>query len=150
MIKTSKKKRKQTEAWRLKRQETEKGAQLLREKYQIASEIVRVDSISNGTESTTLIVVRGQLGTAAISHQEDTPLYSTEIEVTNELTLSKTTGTYQSTPGLFNIQTNDTIIGASSGVVARITSTSAYQDPTTNEFIEQVNISSGSSFFSKV
>ena len=117
------------------------------ENYQIASEIVRVDSISNGTESTTLIIVRGQLGTAAISHQEDTPLYSTEIEVTDELTLSKTTGTYQSTPGLFDIQTGDTIIGASSGVVALITSTSAYQDPATNEFIEQVNISSGSSFF---
>ena len=117
------------------------------ENYQVASEILRVDSISNGTESTTLIVTRGQLGTQAISHQEDTPVYSTEIAVTNELTLSKTTGTYQSTPGLFNIQTNDTIIGASSGVVARVTSTSAYQDPTTNEFIEQVNISSGSSFF---
>ena len=96
---------------------------------------------------TVLVVTRGQLGTTTISHQEDTPLYSTEIEVTNALTLSKTTGTYQSTPGLFNIQTDDTIIGAQSGVVARVTSTSAYQDPETLEFIEQVNISSGSSFF---
>ena len=63
------------------------------------------------------------------------------------MTLSKTTGTYQSTPGLFDIQLDDVIIGASSGVVARITSTSAYQDPVTQEFIPQVNISSGSSFF---
>ena len=117
------------------------------ENYQIASEIFRVDSVTNGTDSTVLVVTRGQLGTTTISHQEDTPLYSTEIEVTNALTLSKTTGTYQSTPGLFNIQTDDTIIGAQSGVVARVTSTSAYQDPETLEFIEQVNISSGSSFF---
>ena len=35
----------------------------------------------------------------------------------------------------------------SSGVVARITSTAVYQDPTTNESIGQVNISPGSSFF---
>jgi|SaaInlV_120m_DNA_3_1039746.scaffolds.fasta_scaffold00199_3 hypothetical protein len=123
------------------------GTFTIGENYQIASEIFRVDSISNGTESTILVVTRGQLGTTTISHQEDTPLYSTEIEVTNALTLSKTTGTYQSTPGLFNIQTDDTIIGARSGVVARITQTSAYQDPVTLEFIEQVNISSGSSFF---
>ncbi len=115
--------------------------------YQIASEIVTVTSVTNGSDSTTIVVTRGQLGTAATSHQEDTPMYSTDIEVTNDLTLSKTAGTYQSTPGLFNIQLNDVIIGAQSGVVARITSTSAYQDPITQEFIEQVNISSGSSFF---
>ena len=42
---------------------------------------------------------------------------------------------------------NDVIIGANSGVVASVASTSAYQDPTTNEFIGQVNISPGSSFF---
>ncbi|NHK40154.1 hypothetical protein, partial [Thermus thermophilus] len=71
----------------------------------------------------------------------------TDISVTNELALSKTVGTYQSKPGLFDIQLDDVIIGSQSGVVARITSTSAYQDPTTNEFIEQVNISDGSSFF---
>ena len=63
------------------------------------------------------------------------------------LTLSKTTGTYQSTPGLFDIQLNDVIIGAQSGVVATVTQTSTYQDPTTQEFIGQVNISEGSSFF---
>ena len=115
--------------------------------YQIASEIVTITSVTNGSDSTTIVVTRGQVGTAATSHQEDTPMYSTDIEVTNALTLSKTAGTYQSTPGLFNIQLNDVIIGAQSGVVARITSTSAYQDPITQEFIEQVNISSGSSFF---
>ena len=117
------------------------------ENYQIRSEIVNVTGVTNGSESTTLTVSRAQSGTAAISHQENSPLYSTAIEVTNNLTLSKTTGTYQSTPGLFDIQLDDVIIGASSGVVARITSTSAYQDPVTNEFIPQVNISSGSSFF---
>ncbi|AOO18150.1 structural protein [Cyanophage S-RIM12_Sn_07_0910] len=115
--------------------------------YQLGAEIVTVSAITVGPNSTTLTVTRGQLGTTATSHQEDLPLYGTDISVTNELALSKTVGTYQSKPGLFDIQLDDVIIGSQSGVVARITSTSAYQDPTTNEFIEQVNISDGSSFF---
>ena len=115
--------------------------------YQIGSEIMRVDAVSDGSESSTITVVRAQNGTAAASQQEDAPVYGTAIEVTDALTLSKTAGTYQSTPGLFDIQLDDVIIGAQSGVVARVTSTAAYQDPTTNEFIGQVNISEGSSFF---
>ena len=119
----------------------------INDNYQLGSEIFTVTAVNNGSESTTLTVTRGVLGTTALSHTEDTPLYSTQIEITNNLILSKTTGTYQSTPGLFDIQLNDYIIGAKSGVVAQVTSTSAYQDPVTNEFIEQVNISEGSSFF---
>ena len=115
--------------------------------YQFGSEIFRVDSITQNSESTTLGVTRAQNGTAAGSQQEDVPVYGTDIQVTGNLTLSKTAGTYQSTPGLFDIQLNDYIIGASSGVVSQITATSAYQDPATQEFISQVNISEGSSFF---
>ena len=115
--------------------------------YQFGSEIFRVDSITDGAESTTLGVTRAQLGTAADAQLENTPLYGTDITITNALILSKTTGTYQSTPGLFDIQLNDVIIAAKSGVVATIASTSPYQDPVTNEFISQVNISEGSSFF---
>ena len=115
--------------------------------YQLGSEIFRVDTVTTGSESTTLTVTRGQNGTQAVSHQEDAPSYGTDISITNDLTLSKIAGTYQSTPGLFDIQLNDVIIGAQSGVVASITQTSTYQDPTTQEFIGQVNISEGSSFF---
>jgi len=115
--------------------------------YQLGSEIFRVDSVTIGTESTTLSVTRGQNGTQAVAHQEDSPVYGTDISVTNELTLSKVAGTYQSTPGLFDIQLNDVIVGAQSGVVASVTATATYQDPTTQEFIGQVNISEGSSFF---
>ena len=115
--------------------------------YQFGSEIFLLNSITQGSESTTLGVTRAQSGTAAVSQQEDIPLYGTQISVNNQLTLSKTTGTYQSTPGLYDIQLNEVIIGSQSGVVARITATSAYQDPVTQEFISQVNISEGSSFF---
>ena len=115
--------------------------------YQVESEIFLVNTIVQNNDSTTLGVTRAQNGTAAVSHQEYNPIYGTDITVTNTLTLSKTAGTYQSTPGLFDIELNDYIIGAQSGVVAQITATSTYQDPTTNEFIGQVNISEGSSFF---
>ena len=115
--------------------------------YQLGSEIFRVDSVTQNNDSTTLVITRGQNGTTPVSHQEDAPSYSTDISITNALTLSKIAGTYQSTPGLFDIQLNDVIIGAQSGVVARVTQTSTYQDPTTQEFIGQVNISEGSSFF---
>ncbi|AOO02099.1 hypothetical protein Np151112_088 [Synechococcus phage S-RIM2] len=115
--------------------------------YQLGAEIITLQGVTVGTDSTVLNVQRGQLSTTAISHQEDQPLYGTDLEITDKLALSKTVGTYQSKPGLFDIQLDDVIIGASSGVVARVTATSAYQDPVTNEFIEQVNISEGSSFF---
>ena len=115
--------------------------------YQVESEIFLVNTVTQNNNSTVLGVTRAQNGTAAVSHQEYNPVYSTDIIVTNTLTLSKTAGTYQSTPGLFDIELNDYIIGAQSGVVAQITATSTYQDPTTNEFIGQVNISEGSSFF---
>ena len=109
--------------------------------YQFGSEIFLLNSITQGSESTTLGVTRAQSGTTAVSQQEDIPLYGTQISVNDQLTLSKTTGTYQSTPGLYDIQLNEVIIGAQSGVVARITATSTFQDPVTQEFISQVIIS---------
>jgi len=123
------------------------GTFVATQNYQFGSEIFLVNSITDNADSTTLGVSRGQVGTQAVAQQENTPVYSTVIAVTNALTLSKTAGTYKSTPGLFDIQLNDIIIGSNSGVVASVASTSAYQDPTTNEFIGQVNISPGSSFF---
>jgi hypothetical protein len=123
------------------------GVFVVNEFYQIGSEIIKVLSITNNSDSTTLGVLRGQQGTQSSAKTQETPIYGTQIEVTGDLTLSKTAGTYQSTPGLFDIQLNDVVIGAASGVVARVTATSIFQDPITLEFISQINISEGSSFF---
>ena len=120
---------------------------VVNENYQVGAEIVTVTGITQNADSTTLDVTRAQQGTSASSQIAGSPLYGTQIEITDTLILSKTTGTYQSDPGLFDIQLDDVIIGLQSGVVARITATSAYQDPATQEFISQVNISDGSSFF---
>ncbi|AMO42876.1 virion structural protein [Cyanophage S-RIM50] len=119
----------------------------LNENYQVGSEIIEVTGITVNPNSTTLTVLRGQLGTSVSGIQQDTPFYGTDITITNDLTLSKTTGTYQSTPGLYDIILDDVIVAAQSGVVARITSTTPYRDPTTNAVVEQVEISEGSSFF---
>ena len=87
--------------------------------------------VTNGAQSTTLTATRGQDGTTATQQLEDSPIYGTEINITDSLILSKTTGTYQSTPGLYDIQLNDVIIAAGSGVVARITSTAVYTEDLT-------------------
>ncbi|AIX17954.1 structural protein [Synechococcus phage ACG-2014b] len=123
------------------------GVFVVDKNYQIGSEIIKVTGITQNSESTTLTVVRGQLGTSSGGIQQSTPLYGTDITITNDLTLSKTVGTYQSKPGLYDILLDEVIIGAKSRVVARITSTTPYVDPATNAVVEQVEISEGSSFF---
>ena len=116
-------------------------------RYQAGSEIFEVINIVDNSNSSTITVLRGQLGTTAVAHLQSTPIYGTEIQITNDLILSKTTGTYQSTPGLYNIQLNDVIIAEKSGVVAKIISTTPYRDPVTNEVVSEVVISQGSTFF---
>ena len=84
--------------------------------YQVDSERVLVATITGNT----LTVTRGADGTTAVGHQTNSVLYGTEIEVGNTLVLSKTAGTYQSTPGLFDIVIGDIIIGDDSGIVATV------------------------------
>jgi hypothetical protein len=67
--------------------------------------------------------------------------------VTNSIVISKSSGTYDSPSGLLKIELNNFIISAKSGVVAKVTSISPYQDPETGEFISSINISDPSSFF---
>ena len=128
-------------------QPVEPGTFVAGVRYQFGSEIFEVTAVEQLSDSTRLTVLRGQLGTAPAQQQESSPIYGTNISVTNELTLSKTTGTYQSTPGLFNIQQYDIIVGRSSGVVAFVTRAFNYVDEVTNTVIPQVVISEGSTFF---
>lgn len=105
------------------------GTFVVGDKYQIGSEILQIISIEQLSASTRLTASRAQLGTAAVSHETEKPIYSTEIEVNDKLVISKTTGTYQSKPGLFNIQLNDIIVGSKSKVISLITLTDNYKDP---------------------
>ncbi len=114
--------------------------------YQVDSERMVISSINGNT----VVVQRAADGTTAVGHQTNSVLYGTEIEVGNTLVLSKTAGTYQSTPGLFDIQITDIIIGDNSGIVATVVGIQSYRDPVTNEANNQVIISEGSSFFGLV
>lgn len=67
--------------------------------------------------------------------------------VTNTILISKTSGTYKDPAGLLSLELNDYIVGAGSGVVARVTGLSPYRDPTTGEFLSSISISDPSSFF---
>lgn len=114
--------------------------------YRLGAEIFEVTNIVDNLDSTTLTVIRARLNTVATAQLANVPLYSTEITLSDTIVLSKTVGTYQSTPGLYDIQSGDVIVAAGSGVVARITSTAIYQNPTDNETIGDIVISEGSSF----
>lgn len=123
------------------------GTFIENEYYQFGSEIFQITAITELESSTRLTVVRAQLGTTPSQQQDGTPIYGTQVNVTNTLTLSKTTGTYQSTPGLFDIQQYDVIVGLKSGVAVFVTRAFNYTDPVTSSVIPQVIISEGSTFF---
>jgi hypothetical protein len=66
---------------------------------------------------------------------------------TNTITISKTSGTYDSPSGLLSININDFITSAKTGIVARVIGVSPYIDPTTNAPVSSIAISDPSSFF---
>jgi len=111
--------------------------------YQIDSERFSVVSITGNT----VVANRGADGTAVVGHQTNSNVFGTTIEVGNKVVLSKTAGTYQSSPGVFDIVIGDIIIGQQSGIVAEITGIQSYRDPVTGAANNQVIISEGSSFF---
>ena len=110
-----------------------------------------INTLTTNNDSITVTVTRDvdtPPGTSfQASRSAGTPIYGTEVEVTNTITLSKTTGTYQSTPGLFSINIGDYIIAGESGVVARVTGVQDYTDPVTSNDIDRVIISGASTFF---
>ena len=66
---------------------------------------------------------------------------------TNQIAISKTSGTYDSPSGLLALQINDFIISAKTGIVAKIIGLSPYQDPATGAFLSSILINDPSSFF---
>lgn len=128
-------------------QAVDEGTFVVGKYYQFDSEIFEITNVVNYEGYTTLTVLRGQLGTAPAQHQSNSPVYGTEILVTDSLVLSKTVGTYQSKPGLFDIRQYDVIIGVQSGSVGFVRRAYAYTDATTGAPITEVIISEGSSFF---
>lgn len=67
--------------------------------------------------------------------------------VTNQITISKTSGTYQSPSGLLSININDFITSAKTGIIAKVISVSPYIDPETGAPVSSISISDPSSFF---
>lgn len=78
---------------------------------------------------------------------EEINLDSNLNAITNNIVISKSSGTYDSPSGLLQLQLNNFIVSAKSGVVAKITGISPYQDPETGTFVSSISISDPSSFF---
>jgi hypothetical protein len=66
---------------------------------------------------------------------------------TNQVLISKTSGTYSNPSGLLAISINDFIISAKTRIVAKVIGISPYIDPQTNEPLSSLIISDPSSFF---
>lgn len=62
---------------------------------------------------------------------EEINLDSVNNITTNQIVISKTSGTYDSPAGLLDMDINDYIYSAQTGIVARISKISAYRDPNT-------------------
>ena len=90
--------------------------------YQIDAERFTIVSITGNTVTAN----RGTDGTAVVGHATNSNVYGTSIEVGDSVVLSKTAGTYQSTPGLFDIVIGDIIIGSKSGIVAEVIGIQSY------------------------
>ncbi len=77
---------------------------------------------------------------------EEINLDANTSTVTNQIVISKTSGTYDSPSGLLAIKFNDYIVSAKTGIIARVTSISPYIDPATGEPLSSISISDPSSF----
>jgi len=78
---------------------------------------------------------------------EQINLISNTNTVSNNVIISKTSGTYDSPSGLLAIVQNDYIISAKTGIVARVTNISPYIDAATNQPISSISISDPSNFY---
>jgi len=67
--------------------------------------------------------------------------------ISDDLVISKTSGTAKYETGIFNIRLNDYIISAKSNIAAQVTSISPYRDPNTSDIVDELIINQGSSFF---
>ena len=68
----------------------------------------------------------------------------------NELVVSRTSGTDKFETGEFNIKFNDVIYSSRSKIAATVTVIAPYSDDTSNQIIDQVDLSPSSSFFALV
>ena len=121
--------------------------------FELNEEIVRGSLFSALVQSTQVLNTNTiyEFGESITNLNGDTAI----IEETNlndgvisdDLVISKTSGTAKYETGIFNIRLNDYIISAKSGIAAQVTSISPYRDPNTNGVVDELIINQGSSFF---
>jgi len=105
----------------------------------VSQETFNVDNIYQFEE----VITNTTKDTAVV---EEINLNTTNNIVTNEITISKTSGTYLNPSGVLDLDIGDYILSARTGVFARITTLSPYLDPSTEQPISSISISDPSTF----
>jgi hypothetical protein len=116
---------------------------LLANAYGFQANIVSVTPVTSRTILETKETITNTKGDIAIVEESNLE----NGVITNEIAISRTSGTAEFESGKFNIKLNDIIYSLSSKIAAKVVFIAPYRDPVTNGVVDTVEISSGSSFF---
>jgi len=122
--------------------------------FQLNEEIVRGTLFSALILSVELVNTETvfRFGEALTNMNGDTAIIEeTNIDdqgvISDRLVVSKTSGTAEFETGIFNFKLNEFIYSASSKIAGQITFISPYQDPVTGDFVTELEINPGSTFY---
>ena len=122
--------------------------------FQLNEEIVRGTLFSGLVLSVELLNTDTifRFGEAITNMNGDTAIIEetnidTEGNISDRLVVSKTSGTAEFETGIFNLKLNEFIYSASSKIAGQITFISPYQDPVTGDFVTELEINAGSTFY---
>ena len=122
--------------------------------FEISELIKRTTLFSAIVESVTLLNTEGiyKFGESITNFEGDTALVETtnideDGNLTDELLVSKTSGTARFETGIFDLKLNEYIYSATSKIVAQIIYISPYLDPNNGQPVDTLIINQGSTFF---
>jgi hypothetical protein len=122
--------------------------------FQLNEEIVRGTIFSALVQSVELLNTETifRFGEAITNMNGDTAIIEeTNIDdqgnISDRLVVSKTSGTAEFETGIFNLKLNEFIYSASSKIAGQISFIAPYQDPVTGDFVTELEINAGSTFY---
>ena len=122
--------------------------------FQLNEEIVRGELFSALIQSVTLLNTETifEFGESITNLDGDTAIIEeTNIDeqgvISDRLVVSKTSGTPRFETGIFDLRLNEYIYSAKSKIAGQITFIAPYEDPATNDVVDELIINPGSTFF---
>ncbi|OUV52688.1 MAG: hypothetical protein CBC73_05355 [Flavobacteriales bacterium TMED113] len=122
--------------------------------FQLNEEIVRGELFSALIQSVTLLNTETifEFGESITNLEGDTAIIEetnvdTQGVISDRVVVSKTSGTPEFETGIFDLRLNEYIYSAKSKIAGQITFIAPYEDPATNDVVDELIINPGSTFF---